>query len=191
MDPGQDHLLITGPGQSGDLFADLGGRPAAHPSSRIGNDAVAAELVAAVLHLYICPCMLRRLRHRQGLILLRMIDVDDSILLHALFISLQDFQEILFPVVSDQKIYGAIFAEIRLRRLHIAARSYHQSLGILLFRPVKHLPGFPIRDICDCTGIYDIDVRFFLKGNNLIPGLFQHLLHGLRFICIYLASQIM
>ena len=191
MDPGQDHFLIAGPGQSGDLFADLGGGPAAHPSSRIGNNTVAAELVAAVLHLYVRPGVLRRLRHRQGLILLRMVDVDDGILLHALFISLQNRQQILFAVVPNQEIYGAVLPKLGLRRLHIAARRHHQGLRVLLFRPVKHLPGFPVCDVRHRTGIYDIDVRLLLKGNNLITGLLQQLLHGLRFVCVYLASKIM
>ena len=44
---------------------------------------------------------------------------------------------------------------------------------IFLFCLVKHLPGFPICNVCDRTGIDDIDICFLLKRDNLIPCLFQ------------------
>ena len=49
MDSGKDHLLVAGPGE-GYLLADLRSRTASHPPSGIGDDTVAAELVAAILY---------------------------------------------------------------------------------------------------------------------------------------------
>ena len=60
MNAGEHHLSVTGCRQRAHLRMNVLHGPAAHPASGIGNDTVAAELVAAVLHLDVRPGVLRR-----------------------------------------------------------------------------------------------------------------------------------
>ena len=93
-------------------------------------------------------------------------------------------------IVSQDNINTRICIFSGILRLYIAACRHYYRIRIHLPGPVEHLPGFPVRDIGHSTGIDDVNIRPFPEGNDLISGLFQHFLHGLCFIGIYLASQI-
>ena len=135
--------------------------------------------------------MLCGFRDRHIFIFLCVVDINNRFLVHALFVSFQNRQQIFFPVISNQQIYRSILTQLSLCCLYIAAHRYHQTLRILFLRPVQHLTGLPIRDIRYRAGIDNIDICFLLKGYNLIACLFQHLLHALCLICVYLAAQVM
>ena len=51
MDPGQDYLLTSGGQKTPHLLLHIFHPPAPHPAPGVGDDAVAAELVAAILNL--------------------------------------------------------------------------------------------------------------------------------------------
>jgi len=75
VDAGKHHLFISIPGKFLYLPYHAVMAAASDPSPRIRDDAVRAELVAAILHLDICPCMFRRPAQMQFLILVNMVDV--------------------------------------------------------------------------------------------------------------------
>src|SRR5699024_12450279 len=65
-----------------------------------------------------------------------------------------------------------------------------------LVLPPPTSPLFPYTTLfrsCDIrhrTGIDDIDIRPFFKGNDLIARLFEHFLHCFCLICVYFTSQV-
>ena len=59
MDPREDHLPDPFPRNGLNLSEDLSGSSAPDPAPRVRNDAVCAELIAAVLDLYKSPGVAR------------------------------------------------------------------------------------------------------------------------------------
>ena len=74
--------------------------------------------------------------------------------------------------------------------LHITPCCHDHCLRVHFPGAVEHLAGFAVCDIRHRTGIDDIDIRPFFKGNDLIARLFEHFLHCFCLICVYFTSQV-
>ena len=191
MDAGQDHLLIARGCQLPHLGYNLIRSAAADASAGVWDNAVAAELVAAILNLQKGSGMIRNLVDGKALILMSLADFDHMAAVTLIFeIFFQDRNQILLFIVSDDDIYCQIRLQLLCCRLDIAASRNHHGIRILLLSPVQHLSGLAVRDIGYGTGVDNVDIGLFVEGHDLVSGFFQKLLHGLRFIGIYLAAQI-
>ena len=73
--------------------------------------------------------------------------------------------------------------------LHIAAAGGYHGVLIQLAAPADHLAGFFVADGGDRAGVDDIGVRRRVEGNQCVSPADKLLLHGLRFILIYLAAK--
>ena len=201
MDARQDDLTDTSRDQSPDLAQDLALRPAADTAARKGDDAVTAELVAAVLNLDIGTgmsgaCQMHVLkRGRAGKVfpegwlgslfsgrLLQTVSFLEEI--H------EDLSDLRLFVVADHEIDGIIRLHPGRVCLHITADCNHDGLRILFFGPVKHLTAFPVRDVGHSACIDHVNVRLLLEGHFLKPLVPQDLAHDIEFIAVYFAAQI-
>ena len=192
MDACEHHFLITLSGQGADLFQHLFRSAGAHPSSGVGDDAVAAKLVAAVLHLDKRPGPVRDPVHMQGFVLIGVGDVDHigHVLPATAEKFIQNVRQACLLVISHYDIHrGVLFQRVG-GHLHVAARCHHNGIRVHFLGPVQHLAGFAVRDIGHGAGVDNIYVRLLVKGDDLITAGFQLLLHGLGFVCIYLASKV-
>ena len=201
MDAREHHLPVARVHQAPHLLQDILRPAAAHPAPGVGDGAVGAELVAAVLDLDIGPGALRRVLQPHLLIFVGIPDVQDGGALQGLVplraalppslqILLQDGRDVLLPVVADGKVYARIRLHGLPPRLHIAAHRHHHSVGIELPGTVQHLSALPVRDVGDRTCVHDIDIGSFIKCHNAISFFPEDLAHYFHFIGIDLAAQI-
>ena len=102
MNTGQHYLTIARRCQLPDFRADVSALPAADPASGVGNHTIAAELITAILYLHISSGMLCGFHDRHIFIFLCVVDINNRFLVHALFVSFQNRQQIFFPVISNQ-----------------------------------------------------------------------------------------
>ena len=192
MDARENNLPVSLIGQGPGLLHDVLRLSAAHSSPGIGDNAVAAELIASVLNLQERSRMLRRMADVHILELPGLSDVDN---IRELFpgckILLQAFHQVLLPVISDDDIHGVILREGLPRRLHIAPGCHHGRLRVQFLCPVQHLSGLLVRNIRHGAGIDDIDIRLLRKVHDLIARCRKHLSHRLGLPGINLTSQVM
>ena len=125
------------------------------------------------------------------LILRRVVDVNHALLADTLEIILKNCHQVFFPVIPHHQVNRAVRSDCLRVRLYIAAHRHDNSLRIRFFCLMEHLAALSVRYVCHRAGVYDIDIRPFLKRHNLIPILAQRLQHGIHFICIHLTAQIM
>ena len=191
MDSRKDDLLVTFLRQDLYFLLHVLRAAASDAASRVRDDAVAAELVAAVLNLDEGAGVLRLLVDMKLLVLVGSSKVRNG--LPDLFSGkprVQKRNEVRLAVVSDDQVNGGILSQFVRRRLDITScRNYHR-VRIFCLRAVQHLAGFFICNVRHGTGVDDIDIRFFLKAHDLIASGLQKLFHGLRFVCIYFAAKI-
>ena len=192
MDSSQHHFPVALVHQTLDFFHDLFRLSASDSSSGIRNDAVAAELITAVLDLNKCPGVIRDLVDVKCLILSGFPNIDQRILFHMFSceIFIQQRYQVFFPVIADDHVYGGVLFQLFSCRLHVAACCHHHCVRIHFLCPVQHLPGLAVRDIGDRTGVDHIHIGLLLKRHDLIARLLQKLLHRLRFVGIHLTAQI-
>ena len=96
--------------------------------------------------------------------------------------------QIFLFIISKHDINTGI--HFSLLCLHITSRCNNHCIRIHFPCPVQHLTGLSVCNIRHGTGVDHIDICPLFKRDNLISGLFQHFLHSLSFICIYLASKV-
>ena len=72
-------------------------------------------------------------------------------------------------MILRQHSLSQVVTGFLIRRLHITAHSHHDSLRIALLCLMQHLSALPVRNIRDRAGIYNINVRHFIKWYNRIP----------------------
>ena len=190
MDTGKNHLFASIACQRFYFLYDLFFSAAAYTTSRIGNDAVAAELITAILYFQIGSGVFHRFFQRQFLILFCVIDIDQRFLHGTAFIMFQNTDQIFFAVISDNNVDCRVFFQLSSCCLHITSGCHHDRMRIHFLCFVQHLSGLAVCHIRHRTGVDHINIRPRCKRHNLIPCFFQKLLHRLRLICIYLASQI-
>ena len=197
VDSRKDNLPVSVLRQVRHLSDDLLHCPAPHASSCVRDDTISTELVAAVLDFDIRPRVISRPGQMKRLILLRPPDLfhlSYTRMLPASFgaltlIFLENPDKILFVIISEHNIDARIHF-FSILRLDITSGSHNHRIRVHLPGAMKHLAGFPVRNIGHGTGVDHIDIRSLPKGNDLISCLLKHLLHGLCFIRVYLASQI-
>ncbi len=203
VDTREHHFPVTGFYKSPHLFQDILHSAAPDPSPGIGNGAVRAELVAAVLNLDIGPGMpgcafqphlfiligMADIRHRRSMQRL----VPLPLLISSLpFLQIfrQNGRDILLPVVADGQVDGRILLHRIPARLHVAAHRHHHRVRIELPGPVQHLPALPVGNVGDRTCVHDIDIGSFIKCHNAKSFFLKDLAHYIHFIRIDLAAQI-
>ena len=191
VNAGENDLLHATGHKTFCLLHDIRDFPAADPASCIGNNAVGTELIAAVLHLQKCPGVSFR-------------PVCFQLFYFSVFsdfrgicppaapceIPFQLLHQIALSVTPDNQVYGRILLQLLSPHLGITTHGNDNRIRIHAARLVKHLAGFPVRNICHRAGIDHIDIRSRLERNNTVTGVLQRLLHGLQLIRIHLASQI-
>ena len=74
-------------------------------------------------------------------------------------------------------------------RLGIAAHDDHQGLRVLLLDPTHILPGFPVRQPCDGTGVHDADVRGSIAVQYVAARPAETLRAGLGLVLVDFAAQ--
>ena len=189
LDAGKDHLPVALPPQLLRLAHRLLQRQGPHRPPCIGDDAVGAEVDAAVLHLQHGPCPGRHApggQHLEGAAAQGLIHRHTAaVILRRL---LQQGQK-LHPVAGAADEVDAQLLSLRGVGLHIAAAGSHHGLGIAALGPADHLPGFFIADGGDGAGIDDVGIRRGLKVHQRVATPLKLLLHGLRLILVDLAAE--
>ena len=221
MDACQHHLPDPSLRQAFDLPQDLLRSAAPDPAPGKGNDAVGAELVAAVLDLDIGPGMAGGLQLHvlvlgtEGQILhgipsQQLAQAGDlldresfplfffsiPVIFFFLFIPgcqipVQDLCDLPFLIVADGQIDGRVRQDFIFVRFHVAAHRDDQGVGVHLLCPVEHLTALAVSDIGHGAGIDHIKVRLPVEVYGLVAPLFQKLLHDIQFIAVDLASKVM
>ena len=189
LDAGNDDLAVALCLQLTGLPHCFAQRLGADRTAGIGDDAVGAEIDAAVLHLQHsagAACHTAALQHLELTAAQRIIHVDDAAaLLHRLFQKIDKLHPL--PCAGDE-----VDAQ-RLRLvgvgLHITAAGCHHRLAVALFGAADHLSGLLVADSGDRAGIDNIHVRFGLKIRQRVAAALQLLLHRRRFILIDLAAK--
>ena len=88
---------------------------------------------------------------------------------------------------GEPYIVHPISVALILVELGIAAADTDDTIRMLPAQTVDQGAVFPIRHSGDGAGIDDINITVFLR--KIMPQCQKHLLHGLRLILIYLATQ--
>ena len=125
MDSGQDCLFVAVIRKLLDFPKHTVPGAASDPSPDIRNDTVGTELVAAVLHLYVCAGMFCRLLKVQFLVFIGMVDVQ-YFFFKPFFAGLKSFQylnQILLAVVPNHNIHT--FLLLALLCLDVTAACHH------------------------------------------------------------------
>ena len=196
IDAGQGNFLIPGGNQFFGLFSDRGRAAAAHLSPGVGNDAIRTEPVAAFLDLDQRTGL--RLHAGDAFVLLVLCLAYDRIrdednLLPLIFWQQEpllrqgDRPQFLRRAQDDIRLFDPRnFLRIC---LGIAAHDDHQSLRILLLDPAHILPGFPVRQSGDGTGIHDADVCGSLAVQDAAARPAEALRAGLGLVLVDFAAQ--
>ena len=92
-------------------------------------------------------------------------------------------------LIANDQVHGCVLHEFPGSSLRITAGCHHNCRRIHFPGPVQHLAGFAIRNIGDGAGIDYINVRTFIKRDDLIALAAELLRHGFRLICIHTAAK--
>ena len=189
LDARQYQLLIALLPQLPRLLRRRFQRQRPHRPSGVGNDAVGAEVHAAVLHLQHGAGTLRHAAGRQHLELAAAQGVVQQ--RHRLF-----FVGGLLQKIEKRHPVAGSGNQIQLQSrrlvgvgLDIAAAGGHHGVFVELAAAADHLPGLFVADGGDGAGIDDVGIRRFLKGHQCVAPADKLLLHGLCFILVHLAAK--
>ena len=159
-----------------------------HRPAGIGDDAVRAEVDAAVLHLQHGAGAFRHAACGQHLEFPAAQGVVQQRHLLLAAHLLQQVQKCHAVAGTGDEIHVQPRRLLRVG-LHVAAAGGHYRVGVQLPASPDHLPRLLVADGGDGAGVDDIDVRLFIKRHQRVAPAHQLLLHGLCFILIHLASQ--
>ena len=164
---------------------------ASDTSSRIRNDAVRTKLIAPILDLDIRAGMLCCMSDLHLLIFFLMVDIKQLFFyfMLSIVILVQNRDQVFLFIISNYDVHTRV--DIFSSCLHITACRHNYRIRVHFPCFMKHLPGFAVCNIGNCTCIDNIDICPFFKWHDLISILLQKLLHSLCLICIYFAAQIM
>ena len=185
----QNDLPVAVGGQARRLLRRLIQGERADRTAGVGDDAVGAEIDAAVLHLQHGPGPLAHAAGRQHLehpAFKGLVDgLQMAFLRHRL---LQKADEAGAVAGTGDQVHIQLPHIVRMG-LGVAAADGHHSFRTLLFHPVDDLPGFLVADRRDGAGIHHIGVRSVGKVHHLMASGPEGLLHGLGLILIHLTSK--
>ena len=189
LDTRQDDLPISLRLQSGGLLRRLIQRQRANRSAGVGDDAVRAEVDAAVLHLQHGAGSLAHSAGRQHLehpaLEGTVNGFDVPLLLHCL---LQQIDEAGAVTGPGDEVHVQL-ANILRMGLGIAAAQGRHRLRMVPPDTVEHLAGFLVADRRNGTAVDHIGVRRGGKIHHLMSPAPQLLLHGLGLVLIYFAPE--
>ena len=188
MYPGQHDLLETLGGEGGDPVESHFGRHAPAGAAGIGDDAVGAARIAAVLHLQKGARVLGEAlkRHAFPGPLLRYVGH------HRLRLVPDSFQEadyVLFLAVAQDQVHAGEFQELFTRHLRVAAGDHDAGLRVHARRAPDQSAGLGVGLCRDGAAVYDVDVGGFGEGDHAVPLLLQGLGHGCRLELVDLATE--
>ena len=147
----------------------------------IGDNAVGAKLIAALLYLNVSPGMLLGPFQVWGVFF------PTAHFLPACQIAFHHLHYILLPIIPHGKVNAVVLPAAG---LDIAPHSHHNRLRVKPPGPVQQLPALPVRNSRNRTCIYNINICRLIKRHNLVSLFLEHLPHQFRFIGINLAAEI-
>ena len=97
--------------------------------------------------------------------------------------------KIFLPLVSEHQVHAVLIKRRLIRGLRVAACRDHNGLWGQVARPVQHLAGLAVRDVCDRAGVHDVDVRLLRERHD--PGAREcgFIFHDLGLVLIDLAAK--
>ena len=190
MDAGQHDLPVSRPRQALHLRGHILRLTAADAPSGVGDDAVAAELIAAILDLEERPGLMRKRMDVQ-----RLEHMDAARRHHRLRRALlvqrgrDPLRQLALALRADDDIRLQRGDIGRVGSLCIAADHSDERRRVLAARLMDLLAALRRRGIGDAAGVDHIDIGFFPEVHLRVSGLFQAFQIILRLICIHLAPQ--
>ena len=159
-------------------------RQRAYPAARIWNDAVGAEVVAAILYFKEGTCASLRNAGRQRLIAAASLRQSRFSALHRRFTALNDLCAVL-RAADDIDLAGRLYAlRVDLRK---AAARRDDRAGVVPAEPVERADIFMVGDRCDRAGVDDDRIRAAVY--DLVSALGGKLRERLRLEQIDLAAE--
>ena len=172
------------------FFTDMDGLARLHGAARIRDDAVRAEILAAVFNLEERARALGAVVERDVLERMRLHDVRDAdnlaLLPHGLLDVLDDAAALLRAEHDRDALDGLDVLRCDLR---IAAADRDDSLGVLAMRAPDDLAALAVAEARDRAGIDDVDIGPLLKRHDRIARALEKPLHRLRLELIDLAPK--
>ena len=190
IDADQHDLAVAAPCDLLDLAAQIFERLGAHASSGIGNDAVGAKAVAAVLDFDEGAGVFVKGRHRQIFVGVDAAvggDLDQGAAVSEVCFDRRHQSAALLVAEDDVALRKG--AHLLGERLRHTARQHDDPVGVLPPDAVDQLAVLGVADRRDRAGIDDRDVRFFFVLRQNIAVTKQLLAHCLRFVLIDLAAE--
>ena len=189
FDARQDDLPVAVGGEARRLLHRLFQGQGAHRAPGVGDDAVGAEVDAAVLHLQHGPGAVFHAaggQHLEHPALEGLVDgLQAALLRHRL---LQQADEAGAVAGAGDEVHVQ-FPHIVGVGLGVAAADGHHRAGVLPAGPVEHLPGLLVADRRDGAGVHHIGVRRVGKVHDLVAPGPERLLHGLGLVLIHFAPE--
>ena len=189
FDAGEDDLAVALLAQAARLRHGLLQRQRAHRPAGVGDDAVGAEVDAAVLHLEHGAGAARLSpggEHLEVAAAQRFIHKDAGA---AVGSGLLEQVEELHPLAGAADEVDAETLGLVGVGLDIAAAGGDDRAGIAPLGAADHLAGLLVADGGDGAGVDDIGVGRVLKRDERMAAARQLLLHGLRLILVDLAAE--
>ena len=186
---GNDDLPVALGGNGPGLLQSGSQGRRADGATGIGNNAVGAEIDAAILHLQHGPGALLQSAGGQNLkfpaaqSIVQMVDM-----LPAFQSGYQVVQKFLPTAGAAQHVHPQTLYRLRVM-LGIAAAHTNDGLGILPAAAADDGPVLFVRNGGDGAGIDDVGIVLFFKGADFVTAALQQLLHSLGFVLIGLAAQ--
>ena len=189
LDAGEDNLPVAPVRQFLRLRHRQLQRGGTDGAPGVGDDAVGAEVDAAVLHLQHGPCAFFQASRGQAL---KFPPAQSVVHLLPVGVGPGGIQKHLHKFLPVSAAADDIDAQrpdgLRVV-LGIAAAHRDHCARVLPAAPADHGPVLFVRDGGDGAGVDDVGIVLFLKGADLAARLFQQLLHGLGLVLIGLAAQ--
>lgn len=155
-----------------------------------GDDAVRAEILAAILDLEEGTRTLGAVVERDVLESLRLHDIGDraldAVFLHGLLDVIDDVRALLRAEHDAHAFDGA---DLVRRDLRIAAADGHDGLRVLAMRAADDLTALAVAETRDGARIDDVNIGARLERHDLIAALLEETLHGLRLKLVDLAAK--
>ena len=159
-------------------------------AARVRDDAVRAEILAAVFDLEEGARALRAVVERDVLEGLRLHDVRnralDAVFLHGLLDVIDDVSALLRAEHDAHALDGA---DLVRRDLRVAAADGHDGLRVLAMRAADDLAALAVAEARDGASIDDVDIGARLERHDLIAALLEETLHGLRLKLVDLTAK--
>ena len=190
MDARQDDLAVAGRDELLRFLADVHGLSRLHGATRVRDDAVRAEIFAAVLDFEERARALRVVVERDVLEFASIHDIRDvhdlPPLGHRLLDVLHDTVALL-RAEHDGDTLDAF--DVVGRDLRVAAADGDDGIGILAVRAADDLPALAVAEARDGTRIDDVGVGGRVKGADLMARFLEQAFHRLRLELVDLAAE--